>query len=122
LDWNDIPRAIHSEAIERACEDDRSWFQRNPDRRFRLREAVRFEFNGPVEAPEGMMLLALVAQVESGFRFRMPVALPIDNHFSSIDDEQLGAMFMRFAPKHVRKQFKGKTRKTRGHNRRIVTL
>jgi hypothetical protein len=47
FDGNGIPHAIHSSSIDRACEDNRIWFERNPNRLFRLREAVPFEFNGP---------------------------------------------------------------------------
>lgn len=44
-------RALHSKAIERACNLDRAWFAAHPGCSYRLRDPLPMEFNGPLEEP-----------------------------------------------------------------------
>ena len=51
MDTANPPQAIHSKAIDLACEGDRVWFEQNPDRLHRLRDMIPFEDNAPMELP-----------------------------------------------------------------------
>lgn len=86
--------AIHGKAIDRACNDDRLWFEANAEREFRLRDPVPFEFNGPVETPpKGSTWRVLVKQVKLGVRLRLPVALPIEAHTQGAEDRHLRPLY-----------------------------
>jgi hypothetical protein len=93
------PRAIHSKAIDLACEGDRVWFEQNPDRLYRLRDAVPFENNGPLELPPyGMAWRIIVTQIRDGARFRMLVALPESLQTTGLDDKPLATLFKQAWP------------------------
>lgn len=75
---DEAPIAIHSKAIEKACEDDRAWFESNPEKTYRIRDMVPFEANqalGP--APSGSSWRTVVALLGEGVRARTFVTLPI---------------------------------------------
>jgi hypothetical protein len=105
-DFPTAVRAIHGQSIDRATADDKSWFEGNPDRIFRLRDVMPFENNGPLEEPpDGTTWRALIAQMEPGKRLRAIVAVPAEIQ-NEADDKALGAIFNRVAPKPFRKALK----------------
>jgi len=72
----EITRAIHSKAIDAACEDDRLWFDAHPDHTSRVRRAVPFELNGPMDPGPDHVASMLVLLIGPGLRLRVPFAVP----------------------------------------------
>lgn len=99
---------IHANAIQQrlihvATQGDAVWFEANPDRRLRLRNAVAQEFAEHLsEPPVGMTWRAIVVEAQPGVRARQPVALPIGMDNESFDDRELFSLFMQAAPKQAR--------------------
>lgn len=96
-------RAIHEKLIEIATQGDAAWFAAHPDRRLRLRDAVRFEFNedmGP--PPSGMTARTLVVQMQPGARLRQPVAVPAGLDNDEADDDDLARLFEQVAPEQAK--------------------
>nr|WP_294813664.1 hypothetical protein [uncultured Sphingomonas sp.] len=92
-------RAIHERMIELATLGDAAWFESNPDRRIRIRNAVPMEFNeniGP--SPTGMIQHTLVLEAQPGVRMRQPVALSTAVAIEALGDDELFALFMQVAP------------------------
>jgi hypothetical protein len=103
--------SIHSKAIDRACENDRKWFEDNPERICRLRSAMPYEFNGPVDdPPEGSSWRALVTQIEPGMRVRAQVALPTEIR-NEADDRQIASIAMPLLPEHLQRLLNARLRK-----------
>ena len=97
------PDAIHGKAIDKACEDDRIWFEQNVGKRFRLREVVPFEFNGPMgNPPRGMRWRAIIVQLELGVRIRQPIGLPLEAPNEGASQEQLEKLFIKVVPEALR--------------------
>ena len=67
----DFPHA--SEAIERASEDDRCWFEANPEYSWRIRPMVHGEFGRYQHEIKGTFVR--VVQVRPGIRVRRPITL-----------------------------------------------
>lgn len=66
------------EAVERASESDRLWFERHPHSSPRLRLRIPGEF-GPEEAAAGSLVeypYVCVVEVHAGVRLRRPVSGP----------------------------------------------
>ena len=103
-------RAIHERVIELATLGDAAWFEDNPDRRIRIRNAVPMEFSEDVgpSAP-GMLLRTLVLEAQPGVRMRQPVALSAGIPIDGLDDEELFSLFMQVAPREA-KDMLGKLR------------
>jgi hypothetical protein len=98
MDTPNPPHAIHSKAIDFAREGDRIWFERNPRRLHRLRDLIPFENNGPMELPPyGMTWRVIVTQINSGMRFKLPVALPEDLPNEGFDDKRIAEIFKKVA-------------------------
>lgn len=92
-------RAIHERMIELATLGDAAWFESNPDRRIRIRNAVAMEFNDDIEpSPSGMRVQTLVLEAQPGVRMRHPVALSSAVEIDALGDEELFALFMQVAP------------------------
>jgi hypothetical protein len=111
---NTIPfaHAIHSNALDRACDSDKNWFEAHPERIFRVRAPMPYECNGPLEAAnDGMSWWVLIAQIAPGFRLRMLVAVPSDSCPDEADDQELASMLMPLVPRGLRKLLKSKLRK-----------
>jgi hypothetical protein len=106
--------AIRGKAIDRTCESDREWFEANPNRLFRLRDVMPYEFNGPMRAlPDGMSWRTLVARVGPGMRWRAVLSVPAELDNEDADDQLLASIFRRVAPKPFRKLLKTMLRKRR---------
>jgi hypothetical protein len=64
-------------ALEAASEDDRAWFEANPDRHYRVRPHIPGEW--PADAlnrlPQGQNWYTVVHQVSPGVRMRLPISL-----------------------------------------------
>lgn len=89
--------ALQKRMIEVATHGDAAWFEKHPDNRIRIRNAVAGEFNedfGP--APVGMSWRAIVLEAQPGMRMRQPVALPL-NVDNDLSDHDLFALFMQAA-------------------------
>jgi hypothetical protein len=98
-----IPTALHGKTIDRVNDDDREWFKANPDRTFRLREAIPFEFNSPIgEAGQGFRWRVLVARIEDGVRSHKPVSLPNNLFNDSASDVHLAQIFEQVAPPAIK--------------------
>jgi hypothetical protein len=92
-------RAIHERVIEIATQGDAAWFEKGPDRRIRIRNAVPQEFNGILdEPPVGMTWRAIVVEAQPGVRARQPVALPIGIENDEISEQELFGLFLQAAP------------------------
>jgi hypothetical protein len=92
-------RAIHERVIELATLGDAAWFESNPDRRIRIRNAVPMEFNEAMSRPPvGMVLHTLVLEAQPGVRMRQPVALSVEVAIGELGDEELFAFFVQVAP------------------------
>ena len=105
---------IFREAVDRASESDRNWFELNPSRLFRLRDVMPYEHIGPTKAPpDGMSWRTLVARVGPGMRWRAVLSVPAELENDDADDQQLASIFMRLAPKPLRKMLKAMLRKRR---------
>lgn len=100
-------RAIHEKVIELATLGDAAWFESNPERRIRIRNAVPMEFNGIAgPSPVGMVLHTLVLEAQPGVRMRQPFALSVDAASSELGDEALFALFMQVAPPEAKEALK----------------
>jgi hypothetical protein len=107
MDTPNPPYAIHGKAIDEASEGDRIWFEQNPGRRYRLRNFIQFENNGPHELPPfGTTWRVVVTLIREGVRFRMPVALPADLPNEGATDEHLAAIVDQAAPPDFKKVLK----------------
>ena len=98
-----MPDAIHGEAIDAACEDDRLWFDWNLSRDYRLREVLPSEFAELGALPDGMVWRVLVVRISHEIRVRTPVAHPIDLPTEGADDDYLAQIFKQAAPENVQK-------------------
>lgn len=102
---NDMPHAIHSKAIERACNLDRAWFAANPDCFFLLRDTLPMEFNGQLEKlPEGLVWRTLVAGCgEAPLRIRLPISMTAFPPCDAYSQDDLARTFQTFAPERLHK-------------------
>ena len=92
------PRAIHGKAIDLACDDDRVWFEQNPDRLHRVRDMIPFEDNSPMELPPyGTTWRVIVLQIKSGMRVRLMLALPEELPNECIDEKRLAEILKKIA-------------------------
>ncbi len=92
-------RSIEALIVEVATQGDAAWFDKHPDRRLRIRQAVAMEFNEDVgSAPVGMQWFALVLEAQPGARIRQPIALSIGFDVEDIDDGALFNLFQQAAP------------------------
>lgn len=97
-------RSIQSLVVEVATQGDAAWFDKHPDRRLRIRQAVATEFNEDVgSAPVGMQWFALVLEAQPGARIRQPVALSIGFDIEGLDDGALFSLFHQAAPHGAKK-------------------
>jgi hypothetical protein len=86
--------AIHRKQIVRAVDDDHNWFENNPERRFRLRKLIPFEFNSPTSRlADGWSWRVLVDQNLAGARVRIPVWVPVLLPHEGAEDEHLTAIY-----------------------------
>jgi len=100
-------RAIHERVIELATLGDAAWFESNPDRRIRIRNAVPMEFNAAMrQPPVGMVLHTLVLEAQPGVRMRQPVALSANVAIEELGDEELFALFVQVAPPEAKGMLK----------------
>ena len=100
-------RAIHGRVIELATLGDAAWFEKNPDRRIRIRNAVPREFNEDIDGSSaGMLQRTLVLEAQPGVRLRQPVALPAEVEIDELGDDQLFALFMQVAPSEAKNALK----------------
>jgi hypothetical protein len=107
MDILNPPDAIHGKSIDEASEGDRIWFEQNPHRRYRIRDLIQFENNGPMELPPfGMTWRVVVTEIKKGVRFRMPVGLPAELPNEGADDAQLAALLDELAPPDFKKVLK----------------
>lgn len=92
-------RALNERVIEIATHGDAAWFEKHPDNRLRMRNAVNMEFNRNLgEPPVGMTWRAIVLEAQPGVRMRQPIALPMAVGNDDMDDAQLLDLFMQVAP------------------------
>jgi hypothetical protein len=98
----DFANPIHGKEIDKVTEDDRLWFESNPDRNFRLRHTARFELNGREPFPvENENTYTLVAQAIPGSRFRICIAAFLVMPVEKIAEQELRALFEDIAPKEI---------------------
>jgi hypothetical protein len=110
-------------AIERASEDDRHWFNAHQKRRWRLRNARRFEFpgddGGPV--PEGKTMRVIVALVGPGVRVRWPCLMlestPNSCEHDELPEAMIENLFEQNAPLETQREMQ---RAAKGFRRRIA--
>jgi hypothetical protein len=103
-------RSTNHLIVEVATKGDAAWFDKNADRRIRLRKAVAMEFSEDVgRAPVGMEWFAIVLEAQPGARMRQPVALPIGFDVGDMDDSALFSLFQQAAPQDA-KDLLGKLR------------
>lgn len=97
-----IPYLLHGKAVDDASDSDKAWFEAHPDREFRFRHSLPFEFNekNPIQ-PEGWINCTLVVQLIRGLRQRHHVPTPIDTPISTLDDAFLEKMFNAVAPEEL---------------------
>ncbi|RYY27338.1 MAG: hypothetical protein EOP62_07110 [Sphingomonadales bacterium] len=92
-------RAIYERMIELATLGDAAWFESNPNRRIRIRNAVPMEFNEDIgHSQTGMVQHTLVLEAQPGVRMRQPVALATAVEIEALGDDELFAIFMQVAP------------------------
>ncbi|WP_052600563.1 hypothetical protein [Microvirga lotononidis] len=90
---------IHDKAIDRASEDDRVWFDANPDRHFRIRDLIPYEFNERMPDPQpGFTLRTFVAQMSPGVRLRLPCEILDYLTNETATDAALKTLFRQIAP------------------------
>jgi len=92
-------RALNERVIEIATQGDAAWFEKHPDNRLCMRNAVDMEFNrnlGP--PPVGMTWRAIIVEAQPGVRMRQPIALPTGVSNGGLGDQQLLDLFMQVAP------------------------
>lgn len=103
---DDTPIAIHSKAIDQACDDDRAWFKKNPERRYRLRAPVAFEFNRQLGvAEQGLKWMVLVARATEIFRLRHPICVSAALQTEDASEVLLAQMFQRVTPPELKAAF-----------------
>lgn len=91
--------ALQERLIEIVSQGDAAWFEQQPDRRMRMRNAVAMEFNANLgEPPVGMSWRALVVEAQPGARVRQPIALPTSVKNDSFEEQELFALFVQVAP------------------------
>jgi hypothetical protein len=94
--------AVHRKQIVRAVEDDRNWFEKNPERRFRLRKLIPYELNGPTSPlSDGLSWRVLVDQNLIGTRVRIPVWVPVLLPNEGAEDEHLAAIYKQLSSKTI---------------------
>jgi hypothetical protein len=97
------PRALHSKAIERACNLDRAWFACHPDRQFRLRDVMPFEFNARLEElPDGLTWRTLVVGYRTAPLRRLQLAMTNDPPCEAYSEDDLAEIFQTCAPEQLR--------------------
>jgi hypothetical protein len=64
-------------ALEAASEDDRAWFEANPNRSFRARPQVPGEWPAGAlsRLPHGQFWFTVINQVKPGVRMRLPISV-----------------------------------------------
>lgn len=91
-------RALNERMIDVATQGDAAWFEKHPDNRIRVRNAVPMEFNRNLgEPPVGMTWRAIVVEAQPGVRARQPVALPMTVKNDAWDDQDLFDLFVQVA-------------------------
>lgn len=96
--------AIEERVIQIATQGDAVWFDKHPNRRLRIRQAVAMEFNDDVgSAPVGMQWFTLVLEAQPGARIRQPIALSIGFDVEGMDDSALFSLFQQAAPSGAKK-------------------
>jgi hypothetical protein len=94
--------AIHRREIVRAFEDDRNWFEKNSERRFRLRKLIPYEFNAPISPlSDGWTWRVLVDRNLAGTCVRIPVWVPVLLPNEGAEDEHLAVIFRQLSLKTV---------------------
>ena len=97
--------ALQKRMIEIATQGDAAWFERYPDNRIRIRNAIAGEFNEDFgQAPVGMSWRAIVLEAQPGIRMRHPVALPLHIN-NDLSDHDLFALFMQAAGPEAKDAF-----------------
>jgi len=97
------PRSIDDRIAEVATHGDAAWFNNNPDRRIRIRQAVAGEFAENIgQPPVGMRWFVLVLEAQPGARLRQPIALSIGFDISGLDDGALFSLFKQASPVEAR--------------------
>lgn len=92
-------RSTNKLIIEVATQGDAVWFERNSDRRIRIRKAIVMEFRDDIgQAPVSMEWFAIVLKAQPGARMRQPISLPIGFDVSDMDDNALFSLFQQAAP------------------------
>jgi hypothetical protein len=92
--------AIHRRQIIQAIDDDREWFELNPERRFRLRPLIHYEFNrAPSALSDGWAWRVLVDQNLAGIRVRIPVWVPVLLPREGATDEHLNTIYHQLSSK-----------------------
>ena len=100
-------RAVHEKVIELVTLGDAAWFENNPERRIRIRNAVPMEFNAAIsQPPVGMALRTMVLEAQAGVRMRQPVALSAEVTIEELGDEELFALFVQVAPPEAKGMLK----------------
>ncbi|MCP8889542.1 hypothetical protein [Sphingomonas faeni] len=88
---------------EIATTGDASWFDKNPERRLRIRAMIPGEFDdvgGP--PPVGMAWRTIVLEAQPGARSRQAIALPMSMAIETLTDGDLFDLFLQVAPKGAR--------------------
>lgn len=68
--------ALHAKAIDAASENDKAWFEANPDRLWRIRDPIPMEMNGPLEpAAPGYTNRMVVAKITDAARARFVIQM-----------------------------------------------
>jgi hypothetical protein len=97
---------LHQAAVERASEDDRLWFEANPDRKLRLRDAVPMELNGPLpECPPGYSVRTVVVQFRPGVRSRTFIGIRADMPSEGAEDHHIEELIRRYAHPEAQEKF-----------------
>lgn len=97
-------RMIHEKAVDRASEDDRIWFEANPERHFRIRNPIPYEFNERMPDPTpGFTSRTLVAQMSPGVRLRLPCEVLEYLSNETATDAALKTLFRQIAPEQFKK-------------------
>lgn len=96
--------------MDRASDNDRAWFDAHPDRMWRLRDALAFEFHDYYEPPPGHSMRAIVTRLGPGIRHRWGLSLSVEIPNSGEKDEPpeivIKDLHDRFAPKRARQLVK----------------
>lgn len=90
-------------AVQIATAGDEAWFDKNLDRRLRLRNMVAGEFDDVVgQPPVGMTWRTIVLEAQPGARSRQAIALPIGVDADALTDTDLFELFVQVAPPGAR--------------------